>query len=112
MSWRWTCTVCPETGSADTIEDTDRGYRHAATHASGPYDVVPTIYVESITDQEPVVLVPAEITSGEELEAERRERRRQESGDPVLCSRCCRRAATGRTASGSSVCDLCGSTEQ
>lgn len=53
MSWRWTCTVCAETGSADTVEGTDAGSRHAATHMSAgrPFDLVPTIYVESIPDE-------------------------------------------------------------
>lgn len=48
MTWRWTCTVCPETGSADTIDDMDRGSAHAASHTSGPFDIVPTLYVEKM----------------------------------------------------------------
>lgn len=52
MSWRWTCTVCPETGAADTLDDMDAASRHANSHASGPYDLVPTLYVESMPDQQ------------------------------------------------------------
>lgn len=50
MTWRWTCTVCPETGSVDNLDEMERGEAHAASHTSGPFDIVPTLFIESIPE--------------------------------------------------------------
>lgn len=50
MTWRWTCTVCPETGSADTIDEMVWGDMHAASHASGPFGIVPTLNIEKMSE--------------------------------------------------------------
>lgn len=53
-TWRWSCTFdgCAESGLAIGIEELDRGHRHAARHAKGPFDEVPAVFVELDEDNE------------------------------------------------------------